>query len=130
SGASSKACWAPSNRETMRPLTDFNSGWLFEGSETVRLPHTAVELPFSYFDEKSYQRPFTYEKRFTADPSWNGKEVSIVFDGVMADCKVSLNGNETQSHRDGYTPFEVRLTGKLQPGENVLTVTIDGSENP
>src|SRR5690606_5955887 len=82
------------------------------------------------FDEKSYQRPFTYEKRFTADPSWNGKEVSIVFDGVMANCKVSLNGNETQSHRDGYTPFEVRLTGKLQPGENVLTVTIDGSENP
>ncbi|MFD2648489.1 glycoside hydrolase family 2 TIM barrel-domain containing protein [Devosia albogilva] len=114
----------------MRPLIDFNSGWLFEGSETVRLPHTAVELPFSYFDEKSYQRPFTYEKRFTADPSWNGKEVSIVFDGVMANCKVSLNGNETQSHRDGYTPFEVRLTGKLQPGENVLTVTIDGSENP
>nr|AGK30046.1 beta-galactosidase Bgal1-3 [uncultured bacterium] len=114
----------------MRPLIDFNSGWLFEGSETVRLPHNAVELPFSYFDERSYQRPFTYEKRFAADPSWEGKEVSIVFDGAMADCKVSLNGNETQSHRDGYTPFEVRLTGKLQPGENVLTVAIDGSENP
>ena len=114
----------------MRPLIDFNSGWLFEGSETVRLPHTAVELPFSYFDETSYQRRFTYEKRFTADPSWGDREVSIVFDGAMADCKVSLNGNGIQSHRDGYTPFEARLTGLLQPGENVLTVTVDGSENP
>ncbi len=114
----------------MRSLTDFNSGWLFEGRDTVRLPHTAVELPFSYFDEKSYQRPFTYEKLFTADPAWEGREVAILFDGVMADCKVSLNGNETQAHRDGYTPFAVRLTGRLQPGENVLTVTIDGSENP
>ena len=114
----------------MRPLIDFNSGWLFEGSETVRLPHTAVELPFSYFDETSYQRRFTYEKRFTADPSWGDREVSILFDGAMADCKVSLNGNGIQSHRDGYTPFEARLTGLLQPGENVLTVTVDGSENP
>ena len=37
----------------MRPLIDFNSGWLFEGKDSVRLPHNAVELPFSYFDEKA-----------------------------------------------------------------------------
>src|SRR5690606_30711217 len=34
------------------------------------------------------------------------------------------------AHKDGYTPFEARLTGKLKTGENVITVTIDGSENP
>lgn len=114
----------------MRPLIDFNSGWLFEGSETVRLPHNAVELPFSYFDEKAYQRVFTYEKRFTADPAWQGKDVSVVFDGAMANARVLLNGEEIAAHKDGYTPFEGRLTGKLNDGENVLTVTIDGSENP
>lgn len=114
----------------MRPLIDFNSGWLFEGREEVRLPHTALELPFSYFDEKAYRRPFTYEKRFTADPEWQGREVSVLFEGAMADARVSLNGVEIASHKDGYTPFEARLTGRLAPGENVLGVTVDGSENP
>jgi beta-galactosidase len=114
----------------MRPLIDFNSGWLFEGKDSVRLPHTAVELPFTYFDEKAYQRVFTYEKRFSADPAWQGQDVSVVFDGAMANAKVSLNGEEIAAHKDGYTPFEARLTGKLKEGENVLTVTIDGSENP
>lgn len=114
----------------MRPLIDFNSGWLFEGKDSVRLPHNAVELPFSYFDEKTYQRVFTYEKRFAADPAWQGREVSVVFDGAMANARVSLNGEEIAAHKDGYTPFEARLTGKLLDGENVLTVTIDGSENP
>ncbi|KQT51872.1 beta-D-galactosidase [Devosia sp. Leaf420] len=114
----------------MRPLIDFNTGWLFEGSQTVRLPHNAVELPYSYFDEKAYQRVFTYEKRFTADAAWQGKDVSVVFDGAMANARVLLNGAEIAAHKDGYTPFEGRLTGKLNDGENVLTVIIDGSENP
>jgi beta-galactosidase len=113
----------------MRAVTSFNDGWLFDG-KSVSLPHTAVELPFSYFDETAYQRPFTYTKRFAADPAWAGREVSLVFDGAMANAKVSLNGSEIAAHKDGYTPFEARLTGKLKPGENEVTVVIDGSENP
>ena len=31
----------------MRSVTDFNDGWVFEGGATVRLPHNAVDLPFS-----------------------------------------------------------------------------------
>lgn len=114
----------------MRPLIDFNSGWLFEGKDTVRLPHNAVDLPFSYFDEKAYQREFTYEKRFTADPAWADRDVSVVFDGAMANSRVYLNGTEIAAHKDGYTPFEGRLTGLLKDGENTIKVVIDGSENP
>ena len=114
----------------MRPLIDFNSGWLFEGKDTVRLPHNAVDLPFSYFDEKAYQREFTYEKRFNAEESWQGREVSVVFDGAMANSRVYLNGEEIAAHKDGYTPFEGRLTGRVKSGENVVKVVIDGSENP
>ena len=58
----------------------------------MRLPHNAVDLPFSYFDEKAYQRDFTYEKTFDADPAWAGREVSLRFDGAMANAQVSLNG--------------------------------------
>ena len=114
----------------MRMITDFNSGWLFDGRETVRLPHTAVELPFSYFDEKAYQRVFTYEKTLMADPGWAGREVSLVFDGAMANARVRLNGVDVAGHVDGYTPFEARLTGALLPGANRIEVEIDGSENP
>lgn len=114
----------------MRETCPFNEGWLFEGDTQVRLPHTARELPFNYLDETSYQRPFTYEKRFTVDPSWSGKEVHVLFEAAMCDARVTLNGTEVAAHRDGYTPFEARLTDVLRDGENLLRVTIDGSENP
>ncbi|MFP3545718.1 glycoside hydrolase family 2 TIM barrel-domain containing protein [Rhizobium sp. SIMBA_035] len=126
----------------MRSVVSFNESWsfhegfgqrlldAFDGSTTVSLPHTAVELPFNYFDENSYQRPFTYQKLLRWMPEFEGREVSIVFDGAMADNVVYLNGEEIIAHKDGYTPFEARLTGKLIKGDNLITVKIDGSENP
>lgn len=114
----------------MRSVTSFNQGWVFENGQPVTLPHTAVELPFSYFDERSYQRVFTYSKTFAADPAWGDDEIAVHFEGAMANAKVALNGVEIAAHKDGYTPFEARLTGRLKAGDNVLTVTIDGSENP
>ncbi len=113
----------------MRICTEFNDGWLFEG-EAVCLPHNAVDLPFSYFDETSYQRVFTYEKVFQSDPEWKGQEVCLRFDGAMANAAVFLNGEQVATHADGYTPFEARLTGRLLPGANTVKVQIDGSENP
>ena len=113
----------------MRTTTDFNDDWLFDGHTQVRLPHNAVDLPFSYFDERAYQRPFTYEKRFRADPAWDGMEVTLRFDGAMANAVVRLDGVVIAGHADGYTPFTARLTG-LTPGEHLIAVTVDGSENP
>ncbi len=114
----------------MRIVTDFNDDWLFEGRDRVRLPHNAVDLPFSYFDENAYQRPFTYDKAITNDPAWDGREVSLRFDGAMANAKVRLNGEEIATHADGYTPFTARLTPHLKPGVNHVNVLIDGTENP
>jgi beta-galactosidase len=113
----------------MRQTLDFNDDWLFEGTSLVRLPHTAVELPYSYFDETLYQRAFTYEKTLTVDPSWSGQEVWLRFDGAMADARVSIDGVLIAAHRDGYTPFTARLTD-IAPGEHTICVTIDGTENP
>ncbi|MCD1632314.1 glycoside hydrolase family 2 protein [Martelella mediterranea] len=126
----------------MRKVQNFNAGWVFsEGfdnaaistlrdGESVRLPHTAVELPFNYFDEKRYQRAFTYQKVFANEPGFAGKRVSLVFDAAMADSVVFLNGKEIAAHKDGYTPFEVEIGPHLKDGDNLLTVKIDGSENP
>ncbi|MDO3433243.1 glycoside hydrolase family 2 TIM barrel-domain containing protein [Rhizobium sp. CBN3] len=126
----------------MRSVVSFNEGWSFhegfgqrllesfDAAKSVSLPHTAVELPFNYFDEKSYQRAFTYQKVLRWLPEFEGREVSLAFDAAMADSVVYLNGEEIIAHKDGYTPFEARLTGRLLKGENLLTVKIDGSENP
>ena len=126
----------------MRISESFNGNWVFsegfgperinalQAGETVRLPHSAVELPYNYFDETSYQKAFTYQKIIAWRPEFEGREVSIVFDGAMADSVVYLNGVEIIAHKDGYTPFEARLTPHLRQGENLLTVKIDGSENP
>jgi beta-galactosidase len=126
----------------MRITESFNGNWIFshgfdqagvnslQPGETVRLPHSAVELPYNYFDETEYQKPFTYQKRFDWRPDFEGREVSIVFDAAMADSVVYLNGEEIIAHKDGYTPFEARLTPHLKRGENLVTVKIDGSENP
>lgn len=126
----------------MRIIETFNKDWTFRAGfepafpsasqpgETVQLPHSAVELPYNYFDEKSYQQAFTYQKVIAWDPRFEGKEVSLVFDAAMADSVVYLNGVEITAHKDGYTPFEARLTPYLKAGDNLLTVKIDGSENP
>ena len=110
----------------------FNDQWVtsFVAGEDVTLPHNAVDLPYNYFDEADYQKPFTYQKIIVWDAAFDGKEISLIFDGAMADSVVYLNGEEIGAHADGYTPFEMRLTGKLNQGENLLTVKIDGSENP
>ncbi|WP_457588177.1 glycoside hydrolase family 2 protein [Ensifer canadensis] len=126
----------------MRITENFNANWVFrdgfelahvhalQTGETVRLPHSAVELPYNYFDETDYQKPFTYQKRFDWRAEFEGREVSLVFDAAMADSVVYLNGKQIIAHKDGYTPFEARLTPHLVRGENLITVKIDGSENP
>ncbi|MBX5226581.1 glycoside hydrolase family 2 protein [Rhizobium sp. NLR4a] len=126
----------------MRSVVSFNEGWSFhegfgqrllenfDAAKPVSLPHTAVELPFNYFDEKDYQRAFTYQKVLRWLPEFEDREVSLIFDAAMADSVVYLNGEQIIAHKDGYTPVEARLTGKLVKGENLVTVKIDGSENP
>ncbi|MEO1951865.1 sugar-binding domain-containing protein, partial [Thioclava sp.] len=126
----------------MREISKLNEGWSFaEGfdaskvaeplqGETVTLPHNAADLPMSYFDERDFQRPFTYQREITWDDAWAGKLVRLRFDGAMADAVVYVNGSEVLRHRDGYTPFTVDLTDRFVDGKALVTVHIDGSENP
>ena len=122
----------------MRRYETFNGNWIFaegfaedrvhalQAGETVRLPHSAVEVPYNYFDETCYQKAFTYQKVIAWEAGFEGREVSLVFDGAMADSVVWLNGETVIAHKDGYTPFEARLTPHLKRGDNLLTVKIDG----
>lgn len=135
--------WCKLRGRTMSDIIEFCDNWLFRNgfeqswttsaltkAETVSIPHNAVELPFDYFDETIYQRRFTYQKHIAWHDSFTDQEVNLQFDGVMADAKVYIDGIFVGSHSDGYTPFEIRLTEHLNRDGILLTICIDGSENP
>lgn len=126
----------------MRLVTSFNADWIFcdrfdpnmvgatQSGKPVVLPHNAVDLPLNYFDETTYHGAFLYQKKLPWRDEFADQEVSLVFDGAMADAEVFVNGEKVASHADGYTPFEVRLSGHLNVGDNLICVKVDGSENP
>ncbi|WP_316859484.1 glycoside hydrolase family 2 TIM barrel-domain containing protein [uncultured Cohaesibacter sp.] len=117
----------------MRKTTSFNKAWTFidgEKSQIVNLPHNAVDLPYDYCDDNSYQRPFRYRKELIATAEMLKKEVFLRFEGAMADAHILLNGAVVAAYSDGYTPFEARLTGGLKEGSNLVEVILSGAENP
>lgn len=125
----------------MNTRTFFGEGWAFapgfqeawraqsHGGQAVCLPHNAADLPWNYGDERTFQRPFTYQRVLAWDPSFEGHDVVVHFEAAMADAHVWVNGALVARHADGYTPFEADLTAYLIHGDNLITVRIDGTEN-
>jgi beta-galactosidase len=126
----------------MRDIRSMNSDWTFhrffsadlvdgfKPGETVRVPHNAVDLPYNYFDETVYQRAFTYQRIIPWDDAFEGADVRLLFDAVMADATVWVNGHPVAAHKDGYLPFDVSLSPWLGRGDNLVTVRISGAESP
>ena len=74
-----------------------------------------------------------YRKTFTLPESLAGRDVSIEFDGVMANSEVWINGKPLGKRPNGYVSFRYDLTGKLNFGPdktNVLAVRADNSIQP
>ena len=72
-----------------------------------------------------------YRKTFTSPKEWNGKRVSVEFDGVYKDATIFLNGKKLGTHPYGYTSFALDLTHYLDfSGPNVLAVRVDNSAQP
>ena len=97
----------------------------------VQLPHTVKELPYHYFDEKTYQFQSCYRKKFAVSHQLQGMRLFIDFDGVMCYAKVFVNGQFVGEHKGGYVPFSVEITQYVEYGEaerNVLVVYVDSTE--
>ncbi len=72
-----------------------------------------------------------YRKTFHPPAAWQGKRVSIEFDGVYRDATVYLNGHKLGTHPYGYTAFAFDLTPQLNfSGSDVLAVRVDNSAQP
>ena len=111
----------------------FNNDWLFtedydsgfDNAVSVRLPHTAKEIPYNYIDCRDYQMVCGYRKVFTASEDWQGKKLLLRFDGAAHEATVFCNGEKVGYHACGYTAFCVDITDFVKPGcENVIDVQI------
>lgn len=125
----------------MKKLIRLNNDWHYcpefnEGMVTnenlaafkpVNLPHTNVELPYNYFDEKAYQIVSCYKKTFEVKLTQK-ESLHVRFEGVMAVADVYINGHYVGQHLGGYTPFEYDITNFLVEGTNQLTVKVDSRE--
>ena len=120
----------------------FNHGWefIFEctdaflagdaaNAETVDLPHTVRETPFSYFDESIYQTVCAYRKRFDVPAGWADKRVFLNIGAAAHFAEVFVDGKKIGEHHGGYTAFRVELTQALTPGSTAtVAVRVDTRE--
>ena len=116
----------------------FNNDWLFtenfdagfDEAVSVRLPHTAKEIPYNYINCRDYQMVCGYRKIFTAPSDWQGKKLILRFDGAAHEATVFCNGERVGYHACGYTAFCVDITDLVRlGGENVIDVRLDTRES-
>src|SRR6188768_2674943 len=67
-----------------------------------------------------------YKYSFNVPASWKGKVIKIVFEGVMTDAEVKINGQSAgEMHQGAFYAFKYDITKLLKYGEdNLLEVTV------
>jgi len=123
----------------------FNNDWLYKaefkqddiknnssfiGYQTVRLPHTTIELPLHYFDPSLYAFESIYKHKLPVFSLMPDEEVVVHFEGVMLAARFYIDGHFIYEHKGGYTPFTVNLTPYIHDvtEEKWLTVHVDATE--
>ena len=83
-------------------------------------------------DRKKSNEVGQYKHKFTIPKGWAGKCIKLVFDGVMTDAEVKVNGKAAGPvHQGGFYRFIFDITKLLKSGENLLEVNVSKvSANP
>jgi beta-galactosidase len=124
--------------------TPLNFGWKFfpgyreeylhkfpATATSVDIPHAPVEEPLNYFNEKSYQGLFMYEKIFDCPNFDKEKQVaSLHFDGVMLKVHVYFNDTDLGEKLSGWVPVDFPVSELLQRKNNRLVVVVNSEEDP
>jgi hypothetical protein len=67
-----------------------------------------------------------YKHQFIALPTWQGKHINLVFEGVLTDAQIRLNGTIIGTHQGGYERFSFDVSTLLKLGiTNELEVTVN-----
>ena len=83
------------------------------------------EFNYGHDKPKSDEQGF-YKHDFTVPANWKGKRIHIVFEGVMTDTEVKINGQSAGPlHQGGFYQFRYDITDKVVPGKtNQLEVNV------
>lgn len=128
----------------MRTAIHLNFDWKYKDSFTdemlkkdyddsafalVNIPHTNKELPYHYFDEKSYQFISCYRKSFSlTKENIEDRRMLLHFEGAANHSIVYINDEKAGEHKGGYTPFTFDITELVKEGENLIAVKLDSNE--
>ncbi|NDV63647.1 glycoside hydrolase family 2 TIM barrel-domain containing protein [Bacteroides sp. 224] len=82
-----------------------------------------------WYTNKTIKKPPTetgiYKTTFKVPASWAGKQIDIIFEGVMTDTEVLINGVSAGAiHQGGFNRFAYNITDKIKPGKNELEVKV------
>jgi len=104
---------------------------LLDRFESIELPHTAVMLPFNYFNESILWNIFTYVRHIKVTQDMQNKHVVLRFEGIGHKTKVYVNQTFVLEHKGGYLPFDVDLTEFVEHSNDLLIrLTVDTHEDP
>ena len=113
-------------------VSDFKEEYLKQlpdNKETIDIPHSAIKVPYNYFNELDYQKIFTYEKIFNIEDELNKKVFIFHFAGLMVKAHIYLNDVDLGVHYSTYLPIDIDVTKYLKKKGNRLLVIVDGSED-
>jgi beta-galactosidase len=119
--------FAKGNYELASQISFDDSQW-----KEVTIPHDwAIEGPVMVDGDGStgklpWRDEAWYRKKLEIPASYAGKQIYLVFDGIMSSPKVYINGKLAGEWDYGYSSFYLDVTGYLEPGkENMLAVYVD-----
>ena len=77
-------------------------------------------------DKKKADEQGKYRRTFSVPSDWTAeKRIFIVFEGVMTDTEVSINGKSAGAkHQGGFYRFKYEITDLVKAGDNLLEVTV------
>jgi beta-galactosidase len=116
------------------------AGWEFVGAGAdAQLPKIGtdefnqaswqkISVPHNFQTRNAYDTLTQgwYRRQVTVDPSTQGKELYLVFEGAASIADVYVNGQHLGQHRGAYTRFIFDATKALHPGsDNQLAVLVD-----
>lgn len=124
-----------------RFLSDLSGVWDFKldngngfGEKWYEAPLAdalTMPVPASYNDLKEgidfrdhYGWVF-YQRKISVPSLILSQRLMLRCAAVTHHAKIFLNGEEICDHKGGFLPFEVEITDKIQPGDNLLTIAVD-----
>ena len=100
---------------------------------TIPVPSQWEQHGFGGYDygekkERKHAEHGLYRTRFAVPPAWRGRAIRLVFEGVMTEASVKVNGKPAgATHVGSFYRFSYDVTGLLKPGadaENLLEVDV------